>query len=181
SRNEATILLRIPNNGVLGQLISPDARHVMGMDARVGQLWDVTTARKSADLPGKIAGGQSTAVYSTDGRYLAYSTEDHAVHVWDIQAGVEARVLLGHSATVRALAFSRDGKRLASGAAYPDNSARLWSMPAGEEIAVLRGHQNEVCSVAFSPDGSRLTSGSLDQTACLWHAATGRLLATMKG
>src|SRR5262249_11722348 len=112
-RNEGKFILRVPTDGLNGQLLSPDCGLLLATKAARGSLWDLPSGRKRADLPGKVWTGGSTAVFSTDGRYLAYSTEDHAVHVWDVHAGVETRVLLGHSATVRALAFSRDGKRLA--------------------------------------------------------------------
>jgi WD40 repeat protein/serine/threonine protein kinase len=180
SRDNGTILSRIPRQST-GFLLSPDGRLLVGVQGKQVQLWDVTNGRKRADLPGEWLTGNSMAVFSSDGRHLAYSTEDHAVHLWDVPAGAEARVLRGHSAYVRALAFSPDGKRLASGACYPDNSVRLWSVPAGEAVAVLSGHQNEVYSVAFSPDGSRLASGSFDKTARLWDAVAGKLLTALKG
>jgi WD40 repeat protein/serine/threonine protein kinase len=181
SRNDRTILCRIPETSFTGLLLSPDGRLLLGEKDKQAQLWDVPARRKRADLPGEFVIGNHTAVFSSDGRLLAYSTEDGAVHLWDVGAGAEARVLPGPAVQVRALAFSPDGKRLAAGAAHPENSVRLWSVPAGEEVAVLRGHQNEVSAVAFSPDGKRLASGSMDKTGRLWDAMTGKLVTVLKG
>ena len=178
SRDGRTTLCRIPEEALAGLLLSPDGRLLLGVKDRQLQLWDVPAGRSCADLPGQWIG---TAVFSCDARYLAYSTDDYVVHLWDVQAGAEACVLRGHSQHVEAMAFSPDGKRLASGASYPDDSARLWSVPAGEEVAVLRGHRNTVRTVAFSPDGKRLASCSLDETARLWDAGAGTLVAVLKG
>jgi WD40 repeat protein/serine/threonine protein kinase len=181
ARDDRTLLCRLPRTSLTGRLLSPDCRLLLGVNDKQAQLWDILAGRKRADLPGEFVLGNNMAVFSSDGRHLAYSTGDGSVHVWDVQAGAEARALRGPTVHVRALAFSPDGKRLAAGASDPENSVRLWSLPAGEEIAVLRGHQNEVSTVAFSPDGKRLASGSMDKTARLWDAMTGKLVAVLKG
>jgi WD40 repeat protein/serine/threonine protein kinase len=181
--NDRQVLLRISYIDLLmGDLLSPDQRFLVGIKDLTVQLWDVATGRKRADLPGRLVNGLSCAsAFSTRGRRFAYSTEDHAIHVWDLDAGAEVQVLRGHASYIRALAFSPDGKRLASGSMYPENSARLWDVTTGKEINVLHGHQNEVVSVGFSPDGTRLASASLDQTTRLWDGVTGREIATLQG
>jgi WD40 repeat protein len=179
-RNEAAVVSRIPADLVFGQVLSPDGRLVVGLEGRAGRLWDVATGRKVADLPGPFTKEQCAAAFFPDGRRLAYSTDDGVIHLWDVASGAEGRPLAGRSGRVRALAVSADGKRLASGAAYPDDTVRLWDVATGKGV-VLRGHRNEVKAIAFRPDGSRLVSASLDQTARLWDGATGRLVATLKG
>jgi hypothetical protein len=77
------------------------------------------------------------------------------------------------------VAFSPDGKRLASGAS--DNAVRLWDAAGGKEIARLEGHKNQVDSVVFSPDGKRLASGAFDNTVRLWDATGERRLRASKG
>jgi WD40 repeat protein len=181
SRNDRTIICRIAETSFTGLLLSPDGCLLLGAKDKQAQLWDVPAGRKRADLPGEFVIGNHTAVFSSDGRLLAYSTEDGAAHLWDVPAGAEACVLRGPAIQVRALAFSLDGKRLAAGAAHPENTVRRWSVPVGEELPVFRGHQNEVTAVAFSPDGSRLASGSMDKTARLWDARGGTLVRELKG
>jgi len=81
--------------------------------------------------------------------------------------------LAGHSGWVRSVAFSPDGKTLASGAAYPDNTVILWDVASRQQVgAPLAGHGHTVYSVAFSPDGQTLASGAEDNTVILWDVAS---------
>ncbi len=78
--------------------------------------------------------------------------------------------LRGHTAPVYALAFSPDGRLLASGG--DDRVIRLWDARTWEPVATLKnGHTGTVWSLAFSPDGSLLASGSTDRTVRLWNVA----------
>jgi WD40 repeat protein/class 3 adenylate cyclase/tRNA A-37 threonylcarbamoyl transferase component Bud32 len=85
----------------------------------------------------------------------------------------------GHSAAVRAVAFSPNGKRIATGS--DDCTARLWDVETGGELVRFTGHNAAVRSVSFSPDGKRIVTASYDNTAKLWDAETGRELLTLKG
>jgi WD40 repeat protein len=75
--------------------------------------------------------------------------------------------LSGPKGFLRALAFSRDGQRLASGG--EDGGVWLWDLSnPGSEPLVLRGHKGQIASVAFSGDGQKLASGSDDDIVRLW-------------
>jgi WD40 repeat protein/serine/threonine protein kinase len=182
SGKETGDVLRIPHQRAFGAVFSPDRRLLFAMSDHTGRLWDLATGRPHAEVPGRFLGEDTgAAAFAADGRRLAYSTGDDTVHVWDLESGAESCNLRGHTSEARALAFSPDGKRLATGAVYPENCVRLWDLTTGSEIAVLRGHRNAVFAVVFSPDGSRLVSSSLDQTARLWDGVTGRAIAALKG
>src|SRR5205823_9264822 len=88
-----------------------------------------------------------------------------------------AHVLTGHPDLIQDLAFSPDGKTLAS-CGY-DKLIKLWDVPSGKEVRTLREHSDSVYAVAFSPDGKLLASAAADRAIKLWEAATGRLLYTL--
>src|SRR5271166_4934539 len=84
-----------------------------------------------------------------------------------------------HEGQVSAVAWSPDGKTLASGSS--DQTVKLWDLATGKLFATLQGHTETVYSVAWSPDGKTVASGSFDKTVKLWESATGKLLATLQG
>src|SRR5437660_300733 len=78
----------------------------------------------------------------------------------------------GHTSSVRAVAFSPDGKTLASGST--DKTIKLWNVMTGKEKATLTGHTSEVIALAYRPDGQMLYSLSLDRTIKLWGPKAGK-------
>jgi WD40 repeat protein len=79
--------------------------------------------------------------------------------------------LQGHTELLSSVAYSLDGKTLAS--ASVDGTIKLWDVQVGKKRATLKGHTKYVSSVAYSPDSKTLASGSLDQTIKLWDVAMG--------
>ncbi|WP_052754507.1 serine/threonine-protein kinase [Calothrix sp. 336/3] len=95
----------------------------------------------------------------------------------------ELRTFTGHKDAVFAVAFSPDGKLIASCSGYWDQSIRLWDVETGKEIHKFIGHSDGIRCLAFSPDGKTLVSGSssLDKSIKFWDVSTGILKNTIKG
>jgi WD40 repeat protein len=89
------------------------------------------------------------------------------------------RTLKGHSNWVTAVAFSPDGRRLASGSW--DRTVKFWEVPTGRELATIGKDIKGVQALAFSGDGRWLAAESSDNSVTLWDAATRREVRTLAG
>jgi small GTP-binding protein len=87
--------------------------------------------------------------------------------------------LHGHEQWIKRLAWSPDGRTLASSSA--DHTIRLWDTETGVLRRTLEGHLNTVYGIAWSPDGLTLASASADHHVCLWNVETGEQQKVLKG
>ena len=177
---------------VRGVAFSPDGRRLATASGdKTVRIWEVATGRETRRLIGHGQGVWAVA-FSPDGRYLATAAghgeaeEDEGrespageVKLWDAATGRETRALRGHSRTVAGVAFSPDGRRLAT--ASWDKTVRIWEVAAGREALRLVGHTRRVWAVAFSPDGRRLATASWDKTVRVWDGDSGRELLVLRG
>ncbi|WYZ45757.1 hypothetical protein EsH8_VIII_001073 [Colletotrichum jinshuiense] len=89
------------------------------------------------------------------------------------------QTLEGHNSVVNSVAFSPDGRQLAS--ASNDETIKVWDTATGQCQQTLEGHSSFIWSVAFSPDGRQLASASIDETIKVWDTATGQCQQTLEG
>jgi WD40 repeat protein len=123
-------------------------------------------------------------VFSPNGQMLAYITWDpftnqSSVKLWDVESRQDLHTFNGHTDYVADVAFSSDGKILASGS-Y-DNTVILWNVVSGQKLRVFTSG-GQVQSVVFSPDGKTLASDSSSSVTpiTLWNIDNGQVLQTLK-
>jgi WD40 repeat protein/serine/threonine protein kinase len=100
-------------------------------------------------------------------------------YYWSNKLQKHHRTLKGHTGWVQDVAYSPDGRLLASGSRA--GTVKVWDAQTGQEIRALTAHTDAVYRVAYSSDGRRLASASADQTVKVWDMETGRLALTLKG
>src|SRR2546423_1944106 len=165
---------------------SPDGSRIAsaGIDKTV-RIWDATSARHIYTYRGHSDWVRAVA-WSPTGSCIASASDDQTVHVWDAEhppGMLQLRNFLavnayrGHSDRVNAVAWSPDGKRIAS--ASHDQTVQLWDATRNL-IYTYRGHLSAVFALAWSPDGKRIASGSgdgnsdgVDNCVRIWDTTTG--------
>ncbi len=166
-------------------IFSPDGRRLAAGTA-LGPvvLWDIVTGQEVRALkvsPGGMMGGKGPWVYSPDGGRLAVSSgygHDARVTVWDAANGQQFGAMLPYNSNVTSIAFSPDGRRLATGTV--DGAVMVWDTETGRESRSFKGRTSAVISLAFSSDGSRLTSVCSDWTAKAWDVTTDQETLTLE-
>jgi WD40 repeat protein len=113
---------------------------------------------------------------SPDGCAIAAATHhwDHRIiRVWNLRSGKERQWPSGTYLFGEAIAFSPDGKMLATGDS--GKLVQLWEVETGLKRRVFAGHEKPVRCLSFSPDGKTLLSASDDMTAILWDVTGSRI------
>jgi uncharacterized protein with WD repeat len=169
-------------------VFSPDGKLLASASGgHTVRLWDTATGAVLQTLEGHTV-SVSAVAFSSDGKLLASVSHDCTARLWDTATGARlwdaaTRVALqtpeGYIIWVKAVAFSPDGKLLAS--ASDDCTVRLWDTATGAALQTLEGHTDWTNAVAFSPDSKLLASASYDCTVRLWDTAAGAAQQTLEG
>jgi WD40 repeat protein/serine/threonine protein kinase len=145
------------------------------------KIWDTASGSEIASY-NPLAGAMPRCfalALAPKGQEFALSSTDGKVYLVNAATGRLEKVLSLHiPGPIKGLAFSPDGKRLAS--AGWDRTVCISPLDGGEAL-ILRGHTEAVLGVAFSPDGQLVASAGYDTTVRIWDAATGELLQILPG
>lgn len=104
---------------------------------------------------------------------------DNTVQIWNALSGDDLLIYRDHFYFVNAVAWSPDGRKIASASA--DTNVQVWNVASGSNILTYRGHSSKVNAVAWSPNGKRIASASDDRTVQIWDATTGETIFTYRG
>jgi WD40 repeat protein/serine/threonine protein kinase len=141
----------------------------------VVHVWDLALDREVAQLRQPVRPVRMR--FSRDGRRLVI-VDERSVRIWRLPHTEEKLVLRGHTRGVPGVAFSPDGKLLAS--ASKDRTVKIWNSLTGQLDKELTGFRGVVQTVAFSADGRLLATGDWAGSLQIWDANTWNVLTVVQ-
>jgi len=164
---------------------SPDGSR-LAVDGSNVELWDAQGEKKLYVLRARA----QALAFSREGKTLATGNNGEIIHLWDVVSGQELRALDGKPGGVYSVAFSPDGKLLATVSneifATKENAfglapgfVKIWDLATGTAQSEFRGTY-QIRSLAFSPDGRTLAVGQRDGNVLYWDTTARRMMETVR-
>jgi WD40 repeat protein len=166
--------LRAPAN-IGSTAFSPDGR-ILAVDNGSVKLYGLPGGQRLGEPLPHSGGNWNCVAFSSDGATLAAAGFSKLVGLWDVESQTKLHSFKGHEFKIFGVAFSPNGKTLAS-ASYRE--VILWDVPSGTKRCVAGEDVAAGWCVAFAPDGKTLASGGLDGTVWFWDPETGRPLGAV--
>jgi WD40 repeat protein len=166
-----------------GKLVAAGTDNGTG-SAKEAFVWDTATGKELHRFR------HPTSVYAValapDGRTLAAAGRGGVIILWNLETGQEAGRLevapglIGDTKNgIQTLAFSPDGKRLASSGSY-DFTIRVWDLATRKLVHPFNEPDRGLASALLSADGQRVVTGGSDGTVRIWNAAAGKPVLAVK-
>ncbi len=175
---EAKSVATLPGGASVTRLIwNTKANRIIGMSAVQVFAWDVSVPE--AKLLHTIDAAGTTPPVWTPSRAVISGMGTTKLTLWDLTSGKQQRSLEGHTSSIAAAAWSRDGKHIATGG-Y-DNTARIWEASTGKLQHTLSDHKAAVTCLSFSLDSKSLATGGTEPIVRLWNVATGEATGKLEG
>jgi WD40 repeat protein len=153
----------------------PDGQNLIGGDFTSFNVFDIAAGKATRNF--EIAGTMPPLWWS--GKPLVSGVGTERLSLWDPNTGKLLRTLEGRHGAVAAVAWSSDGKTLAT--ASHDKTVNLWEYATGKLLQTFSTHKAAVLAVAFSSDGKTIASAGADKLVLIWDSTTGELKHTLKG
>ncbi len=154
------------------------------------KIWDTSTGHLLFTLGDPLPNFVNAISWSPDGKRLASSGGVHSgagnaepgtIQLWDATTGKELAVLRGLTGKVNSIAWSPDGRRLASSSGEQPGHVKLWDASSGTQVSDMATHGDALNSVSWRPDGSQLAAASSEGTILIWDATNGKEIRQIRG
>lgn len=160
---------------------SPDGKRVAAIDVDGLNVWDLNDGSQHK-MPVTTLASADSVRFSPDSQTLAIGDEDGLITICDAATLKVSKIVTGSLGPIVSLAFSPDGKTIASGTFRSTffSAVYLFDVASGKEKLRFNKHSATINSLAFSPDGTLIASADNDGATRIWEPITGRELFVLK-